>query len=76
MRRLLLLLLIPLTGCYSIVTVNLGGVNHQAATTGPPLSDQVMCAALMSPGAQVGEINVEALHACEQTAAKAKKGTK
>ena len=40
------LLLVPLTGCYSLLVVNLGVVNKVAAANATALDPEVACAAL------------------------------
>jgi mRNA-degrading endonuclease toxin of MazEF toxin-antitoxin module len=52
-------LLVPLAGCYSIVSVNLGSVNHEASTTGPKMAPEVQCAALVGEAIKVGNLEAE-----------------
>jgi hypothetical protein len=77
MKLPIFVLLIPLTGCYSIVTVNLGSVNHAASTTGPPMSADVQCAALAQRAIQAGAISLDAESVCQNiTQKEAKKKAK
>jgi hypothetical protein len=54
MRLCLVLLLLPLTGCYSVVSINLGSVQHQAAS--PLMPPEVQCAALVGQAIKAGNI--------------------
>jgi hypothetical protein len=81
MKKLpIFVLLVPLTGCYSIVSINLGSVEHQAATTGPPISAEVQCAALAADSIHTPDVNIDAVKICEniteKEAAKAAKAAK
>lgn len=66
MRQILqiALLCFPVTGCYSVVTVNLGSVSHEAGAIGEQLPAKVMCAALASPGKKLDQLQIDALETC------------
>jgi hypothetical protein len=63
MRLVLALAVLTLTGCYSVMTVNLG-VNHQASTTGKQLPPEVLCAALAKAGVKMDGATIEAVNNC------------
>jgi hypothetical protein len=73
MKSLILLFLLPLTGCYSIISINLGSVNHEAATTGPPIPPEVQCAALAAENVETPELKVVAEQTCQTNVAEARK---
>lgn len=60
-----------LTGCYSVVMLNVG-VNRDATSYGAPLDEDVFCAALAapivkaSPAAQAGAISVHEMNVCRE----------
>ena len=64
MRIVALLLSLALTGCYSVVTINLGSANHEAATTSRPLPPEVACAALAERGIKTDAITLEGSQPC------------
>ena len=66
MKRLMLALLLPLTGCYNLITVNIGSASHEAASVGPPLAPEVQCAAFANPKVQIDQLDIEAMKTCEQ----------
>lgn len=64
MKHLIHFVMLCLTGCYSVVTINLGSVSHEAGAIGQQLPAKVMCAALASPRKKLDQLQIEALHAC------------
>jgi hypothetical protein len=75
-KRMMLVLLIPLTGCYNLITVNIGSANHEAGSVGPPLAPEVQCAAFANPKVQIDQIDIEALKTCTDAVVAAKKAKK
>jgi hypothetical protein len=59
MKSFLVLLLLTLTGCYSVVSINLGSVQHQAASSGPLMPPEVQCAALAGEAIKAGNVEAE-----------------
>jgi hypothetical protein len=60
----LALLSLALTGCYSVVTINVGSANHEAATASKPIPPEVECAALAERGIKTDAITVEGSQPC------------
>ena len=70
---ILLAILLVATGCYSVVTINIGSVNKQAGSVGKQLPPDIYCAALAEPGQKLDQLQIQALQTCTQTVQKEKK---
>lgn len=57
-----------LAGCYSVVTINLGSANHEAASSGKPLAPEVLCASLAHRGIKTKGLTVDGSDPCGSTA--------
>jgi uncharacterized protein YceK len=56
---------IPLAGCYSVLTLNVGSANHEAASAGAPkLAPKVDCAALASPKITAPGVAIDPVATC------------
>lgn len=76
MKKLIALAsLVLLTGCYNIITLNVGGVQKQAAGAGIPPPPEVQCAALthgVDIETEKGDIKgtMKAVQLCEEMLAR------
>jgi hypothetical protein len=72
MRKLLALAPLGLlAGCYNIITLNVGGVQKQAAGAGIPPPPEVQCAALThGVDIETDKGNMKAVQLCEEMLAK------
>ena len=66
-RVVLAVPLLGLTGCYNIITLNVGGVQKQAAGTGVPPPPEIECVALMQ-GIEItaGDTKASAVKLCDE----------
>jgi hypothetical protein len=55
---------LALTGCYSVLTFNVGSSSHEAASAGPPPAPEVQCAALAQSKVSSPIVDIDPMKTC------------